>query len=332
MIRNKGNVVVSYLEKFPDPKIPTLTIAKRMAKDHPNLFKTAEHARELLRYYRGNKGSKQRKSIKNTSPGTLRESGKSGFKFPLPPSKSETWEPIEYDYSRILVLGDLHVPYHNTVAINTAVKFGLDFKPDCILFNGDLHDCYSVSKWTKDPRLRNFPEEIKILQEFFGFIRERFKCDIVFKLGNHEERFETYMFTRAPDMVGTENWEYAKLIDAKNFGIEVVGDQRIIMLGGLPVIHGHEFSQSFYNPVNPARGLFLRGIHTAVTSHWHQTSDHVERSMLGKILTTWSTGCLCDLHPRYSRLNKWNLGFLTVITKNEDYSVENYRIYKGKVL
>jgi len=331
MKRNIGEVALEYLAKFPDA--PTLTIAKRMAKDHPELFKDAEGARDRLRYYRGNSGAKDRKSAGNTSPETFRKSRKAGWKHPIPPSRSDNWGPAVLDHRKTLILGDIHLPFHDVKAVEAALRFGKAYRPDLILFNGDLHDCYALSKFIKNPLLRNFPEELETLEDFFKYLRERFKCDVVMKLGNHEERAERYLYTRAPDLVGTTNWEYEKLINAENYGIEIVKDQRIILLGELPVIHGHEFVRSFSNPVNPARGLFLRGIHTALTSHWHQTSDHVERDMMGKIVTTWSTGCLCDLHPEYSRLNKWNHGFATVeVSKNYNFSVENYRIYNGKIL
>ena len=259
--------------------------------------------------------------------------GKSGWKYPIPPSQSEEWGPAIIDYRRILILSDIHIPFHDVPSLEAALRFGKRFRPDLILFNGDLHDCYGLSKWLKDPRLRNFPKEIETLEAFFSHIRERFKCDFILKLGNHEERVEKYLYSRAPDLVGTDNWEYSNLINASQYGIEIIKDQRIIMLGELPVVHGHEFMRGFFNPVNPARGLFLKGLHTALTSHWHRTSDHVERDVLGKIVTCWSTGCLCDLHPEYARINKWNHGFATIeVAKDKTYSVHNYRIFDGKVL
>jgi hypothetical protein len=54
--------------------------------------------------------------------------------------------------------------------------------------------------------------------------------------------------------------------------------------------------------------------------------------MLGKLITTWSTGCLCNLNPDYMVLNKWNHGFAFVeVGSNGDFTVKNHRIYKGRV-
>ena len=77
----------------------------------------------------------------------------------------------------------------------------------------------------------------------------------------------------------------------------------------------------------------MRTVATALTSHWHRTSDHNERNLMGKVITTWSTGCLSNLHPEFARLNKWNHGYAAVeIDKEGMFSVENYRIADGKIL
>ena len=49
-------------------------------------------------------------------------------------------------------------------------------------------------------------------------------------------------------------------------------------------------------------------------------------------MACWSTGCLCDLHPRYMPLNKWNHGFAIVdLDTAGGFSVRNFRIIDGKV-
>lgn len=51
------------------------------------------------------------------------------------------------------------------------------------------------------------------------------------------------------------------------------------------------------------------------------------------ITTTWSTGCLCGMHPEYARINDWNHGFAFVkVAENGNYKVANLRIYNGEVL
>ena len=54
--------------------------------------------------------------------------------------------------------------------------------------------------------------------------------------------------------------------------------------------------------------------------------------MNGKITTTWSLGCLSELHPQYAPLNKWNNGFAIVDIDGRKFDVRNKRILNGEVL
>jgi hypothetical protein len=66
--------------------------------------------------------------------------------------------------------------------------------------------------------------------------------------------------------------------------------------------------------------------------HHHQTSEHTETNMNGEITTTYSVGCLCELHPAYLPINKWNHGFAIVDIDGMNAHVRNFRIHKGEVL
>jgi len=129
-----------------------------------------------------------------------------------------------------------------------------------------------------------------------------------------------------------DEFELENIIKARANGITIIGDKRIIKANGLNIIHGHEFSTGFFSPVNVARGLFLRGKTSAIQGHNHQTSEHTESDMNEKITTTWSTGCLCELHPEYMPLNKWNHGFAIIDMIKGSFEVRNKRIFNGKVL
>jgi len=53
--------------------------------------------------------------------------------------------------------------------------------------------------------------------------------------------------------------------------------------------------------------------------------------MNGEITTTWSLGCLCELHPAYLPINKWNHGFAIVDIDGQNFEVRNKNIYKGQI-
>jgi len=164
-------------------------------------------------------------------------------------------------------------------------------------------------------------------------LREGFpKARLVYKLGNHEERYERYMSVKAPELLGVAEFETQHLLGFANLGVGLVRDKRPIRLGKLNVVHGHEYSFPIANPVNPARGYFLRAKTHCLGGHLHQSSQHSEKNLEGKVVSTWSTGCLCDLHPDYRPLNNWNHGFAFVeIDKAGAFHVENLKLIDGEI-
>jgi hypothetical protein len=103
-------------------------------------------------------------------------------------------------------------------------------------------------------------------------------------------------------------------------------------VGGLSIFHGHEFGKQFMPSVNVARGLFLKTKANAMCGHHHQTAEHTERDVNGKVITCWGVGCLSELSPDYNPYSKYNHGF-AIITKGngKEFHVKNYRINQGNI-
>jgi hypothetical protein len=61
---------------------------------------------------------------------------------------------------------------------------------------------------------------------------------------------------------------------------------------------------------------------------------HTTNDVNDTMLTTWSFGCLCDLHPDWNPYADWNHGFALInIEKNGFFEVENRRILQnGKIV
>ena len=93
---------------------------------------------------------------------------------------------------RVIVLNDIHIPYHDQKSLAIALAYMKDNKPDVIILNGDIIDCYSVSSYRKDPaRLQTFQDEINETKAFLAYLRETFKkARIYYTMGNHEKRIE----------------------------------------------------------------------------------------------------------------------------------------------
>lgn len=259
----------------------------------------------------------------------------------LPEPVNREYEPFRLDGAGLwLVLNDVHLPYHDKrtveLALDTAVRRGATG----ILLNGDILDSHELSDFDKDPSAPRYAAELEAGKQFFTYVRERFagrklrkNPRVVFKAGNHEERLDRYIMRKAPAFWQLKNVQLPELLEMRRFGIEFVGDKRVIRLGKLNVIHGHEYRSTIQAPVNPARGLFLRSKATALCGHFHQTSEHHEPTIEGRPKGCWSTGCACQLNPQYSPLNKWNLGFAMVEVANSgEFSVQNLRVMDGEIV
>lgn len=329
-MKARDQLVREYCAKWP--KHGNLTIAKAIYKAHGEIFSSLDAARSSVRHVRGAIGKLNRKTVRDKS--LFRKPGFSGQpEIELPKSQAEAWAPFALETQRNAILSDIHIPYHDDVALALAIDEMESFRPDGILLNGDICDFFAVSRWDRDPRKVNLCAEINQTKQFLSFMRQRFqKARIVWKMGNHEERWEHYLWKKAPELLNVEHFDFGSIFGLPDLGVELVRDQRFVMAGKLPILHGHEYPKGLTNPVNQARGMFLRGLECAIAGHGHRSSEHAESSMLGHLVTCWSTGCLCDLNPAYLRVNKWNHGFAFVeIDKDGSFEVRNRRIYKGKI-
>ena len=305
-------------------EMPTLKLARIVYNENPLLFNTVDTARTALRSLEG-KGSKRvtiRKDVEERPRNP----------YSLPESDEAIYQPYDLKAKRLLVLSDIHIPYHNIEALTCAFDFAKGEKPDAILLNGDTLDFFGLSRFSKDPKARSFAHELNTFKEFMDVIKKTFNAKIYFKIGNHEERYFHFLWMKAHEIVGVEEFVLENIIKSRAEGIEIIKDKRIIKAGDLNIIHGHEFGGSVFSPVNIARGLFLNGKVSAMQGHNHTSSEHSESNMNGELTTTWSVGCLCELHPAYLPINKWNHGFAIVDIDGQNFEVRNKRIHKGKIL
>ena len=254
--------------------------------------------------------------------------------FNWPESFEESFEHyhLAKDLTNVGVISDVHLPYHHVPALDECFNYFLQKRIDSILLNGDIMDFYKLSKFQPDPRKRSIKDEIETFKEFIRLIQRTFPgIKIYYKLGNHEERYEKFLITRAPELCDLETTTFRAMFGIDELGIELIEDQRIVYVGKLPVLHGHEV-QLKSAIVNPARSLFLKTFKSAMCGHLHKTSEHNEQSMDGKIISCWSVGHLGDPHPKYMRLNRWNPGCAR-IEKDADgnFEVINVRLLKNKL-
>jgi len=317
----KVDVVKEYIRKFPEHG--NRTIAQMVVKDHPNLYPTLEAARSAARYARGNNGKRDRALGDNS---LHRKNGKAG-EYKIPKSLTPKKRIVRIPDGKTLLLSDIHLPYHDVEALECALEHGSDATN--IILNGDTVDFYATSRWDTDPNHRDLAGELQASRQFLMHLRERFPdANIYFKIGNHEERWEKFLWRKAPEICGVPDFKLEQLLRFEDLNIQEIGGRQLTKAGGLWVIHGHEFFNTF-DPVNFARTLQVKTGVCTIAGHKHKTSQHSVKSMDGDTVACWSVGCLCDLEPDYMPVNQWNLGFAEITHKGKQFEVNNYRIIDG---
>jgi hypothetical protein len=324
---SKRNIAREYRDKH-GMEMPTTKLARIMYNENKLMFKDVEDARKTLLSIEG-------KNQANAKVTHRVEGARPTNPYNLPPSEETDYTPYKISGVKNLgVICDLHAPYHSVEATSIAIKYLKDQKIDGLLLNGDAIDCHKLSSYVRDPKKRDFKYELDVFKSIFEILQKQLKCPIFYKLGNHEERYENFLYTKASELVGVEEFEFCNILKARARGIEIISDKKIIQANNLNIVHGHEFRGGISAPVNIARGLYTKAKVCALQGHNHQTSEHTEPDMLGNVTTTWSVGCLSELHPAYMPINKWNWGVASVEldTNKKDFIVHNKRISKGRIL
>ena len=318
----KVDVVRKYVEKFPEHG--NRTLASLIQKENPNLFSSLEGARCSVRYVRGNSGKTQGRRGRASHP---KPNGKAG-EYKIPKSLTPKKRIVRIPDGKTLLLSDIHLPYHDVEALECALDHGHD--ADNVILNGDTVDFYATSRWDTDPNHRDLAGELQAARQFLMHLRERFPvANIYFKIGNHEERWEKFLWRKAPELCGVPDFKMEKLLRFEDLDIQEIGGRQLTKAGGLWVLHGHEFFNTF-DPVNFARTLQVKTGVCTIAGHKHKSSQHSVKSMDGDTIACWSVGCLCDLEPDYMPVNQWNLGFAEITHKGKKFDVNNYRIIDGE--
>ncbi len=319
-----GEIVKKYLQKYKNTNWHSL--ARQIYRENNLVFHDAEHARSVIRYYRGAKGYKNRLSIRKLS-----KNDKQYNKYNLPDSDETELEPVFIEHKKTLILADVHIPYHRIESLEICIDFAKEYKPDAILFLGDLIDMYMISKFNKDPTQRNIKGEIKQTIEFLKRFKELIPAEQYLKYGNHEERWDIFLMNKAPEMYDVEEMHLDYQL--RNTGVNIIKDKRRVRIGKLDILHGHELFGGVWSPVNTARGLYLKAKKTSACGHTHMTSEHTSVRLNEEIVTCWSIGCMCELHQNYRPYGDINNGFATVdLHDNGMFNFKNYRIHNGEIL
>lgn len=118
---------------------------------------------------------------------------------------------IAMEKGRVLVFSDAHFyPDDETTAFRALVECIKEFRPEVIVCNGDAFDGASISRhprigWDNKPSVK---DELEAVTDHMTQIEEasRFKSNLIWTLGNHDARFETFLAANAPQYEGVKGF------------------------------------------------------------------------------------------------------------------------------
>jgi predicted phosphodiesterase len=239
-----------------------------------------------------------------------------------------------------VIYADIHCPYQDKQAVEIAIDYGMQVKPDMVIMLGDFADFYKVSHWRNDPMRQKFFQEIEASKRLLSVFTDSFKdCEKIFVKGNHEKRLDNYLDSRAPELKGVKGLTVPGLLCLEEMGWQyfdcwaALNDMgQTYKIGSLHLLHGHEVKISAA-AVNLARLLYYKTLVNVLGAHYHTTQEYLFKKLDHSHEGGWIIGCLCKLSPEYRPIVNWNHGFAIVSWfPCGDFSVENKKIINGKVL
>ena len=229
-----------------------------------------------------------------------------------------------------VVFNDLHVPDHDKRAVGLLKDVIYKVKPNLITCLGDLVDCYTISRFDKDPnRKLKLGHEIvmarNLLHEIAAVAPK--KCRKIFHGGNHEDRLRKYVWGRCPDLACLPELSWPTLLHLSTDGWEYAPYETPFKIGRLWHHHGDVIRQrSGYT----ARALIDKIGGSVICGHTHRLA-HVHRTTWTTHTQGWENGCLCHLKAGYvTGVPDWQQGFSVIRYHKTGFKVEQLHVYKGK--
>jgi len=208
-------------------------------------------------------------------------------------------------HERLVLLNDLHIPYHDKDTLNSVKRAVKYLKPDILLLGGDIADFYNVSSFNKDPsREHDMYSETSEVKEVLKDMTKWNAKSVKYIVGNHEERLQKYISKNAPDLHWVEGLKLEKILGLQELNIDFIKDRYWIHNG---VMYSH-LNKALKWGGSSAKNIGLDYNMPVVHTHTHRIGHtrHGNRDF-------YDNGCLCKFEADYiSGPVMWNQAFMIV--------------------
>lgn len=212
-------------------------------------------------------------------------------------------------YHRILVLPDIHLPFHNKAAIKRIAEFNKTYKADLVIQLGDLVDAHAWSRWPKASSAMSPDHEFAKARKGAEWLHKLFPKMVILH-GNHDLRASNKRLDAGIPSQFIKT--FAELFNFKGWTFHE--PKRLLTVntpkGKVSFCHGDEAGGT---PLEKAKTLG----HSLVQGHTHKATISYHTGQDGKTVFGAEGGHLVDVDSyafRYAlgSLKKGTIGFLVI--------------------
>lgn len=242
-----------------------------------------------------------------------------------------------------MLYGDTHYPFHDPQAVAITEALVREVRPDLLVDMGDLLDCYTISRYSKDPsRKHDLQDEIDMGIAHLGRMREAApRARRVLLDSNHFDRLaktiagmsnEAREVARLRAFQGALTWPNLLELGSDWMWLPQNQQAKMRLIPKMILKHGTLIRQG---SAMTARAEYLRYCRSGASGHTHRLGQFFHRDLDSPHV--WlETGCLCDVSPEYlvDGYADWQQG-VTVIAYTEDgdrFHIEQSVIHDGKAI
>ena len=192
----------------------------------------------------------------------------------------------------VIIGSDFHVPFHDRKRVQKFLSVLKSEKPDAVVLLGDVVDYYSLSRFLKIDQSVSLKREINttklLLSRINACISKETK--VYYIAGNHEQRLEKYLLTKAPELYGIESLTVPGMLGLSTFKIKYVDYNDDLKIDGVVYRHGDFVRKKSGMTAHAHLESYGENI---VIGHCHRLAL-VHRIVGTRFQFGMETGCLCQ--------------------------------------
>lgn len=232
------------------------------------------------------------------------------------------WKKVNTGDGIHIVLGCVHVPYHNKILLNSLLKFIQDYNDKIVGFHliGDFLDLESLSSHNKDIVDRKgitlggeYAEGNKVLDIIEAHLPENIKKTYIY--GNHEDRYFRYINDVKNAKIGDSLLSPDKGLKLRERGyiVKTSWKEDYVTIGKYQIFHGIFCTQA------PAKSHITKIKTSCIFAHTHRIDEYYEKDLHGLNIGSFAD-FNSDGFSYLSRLERmsWKNGFAIVHEFNGD--------------